>query len=97
MAKQEVFDAVVVGSGATGGWAAKELTRMGLRVAVVEALHQREPESQRASLAAVHPAVEGLEDAHLLARSEAGPRVLHAEGELPGAVLLIARRGKIAL
>lgn len=32
------FDAVVVGSGATGGWAAKQLTEAGLRVAV--ARHQ---------------------------------------------------------
>ena len=29
MAEREVFDAVVVGSGATGGWAAKELTEAG--------------------------------------------------------------------
>ena len=27
----DVFDAVVVGSGATGGWAAKELTEAGLK------------------------------------------------------------------
>ncbi len=32
-----VYDAIVVGSGATGGWAAKELTEAGLRVALVEA------------------------------------------------------------
>lgn len=31
-----VFDAVVVGSGITGGWAAKELTERGLKVLVVE-------------------------------------------------------------
>ncbi len=31
------FDAVVVGSGATGGWAAKQLTEAGMRVAVIEA------------------------------------------------------------
>jgi len=30
-------DAIVVGSGATGGWAAKQLTEAGLRVAVLEA------------------------------------------------------------
>jgi len=35
--KVDVFDAVVVGSGATGGWAAKQLTEAGLRVAVLEA------------------------------------------------------------
>jgi choline dehydrogenase-like flavoprotein len=33
----EGYDAIVVGSGATGGWAAKELTEAGLRVAVLEA------------------------------------------------------------
>ncbi len=34
---KEVFDVIVVGSGGTGGWAAKELTEAGFRVAVVEA------------------------------------------------------------
>jgi len=34
---REVFDAVVVGSGATGGWAAKQLTEAGMEVAVLEA------------------------------------------------------------
>jgi choline dehydrogenase-like flavoprotein len=33
----EPYDAVVVGSGACGGWAAKELTEGGLRVALLEA------------------------------------------------------------
>ena len=32
-----IFDAIVVGSGATGGWAAKQLTEAGLTVAVLEA------------------------------------------------------------
>jgi glucoside 3-dehydrogenase (cytochrome c) catalytic subunit len=31
------FDAIVIGSGITGGWAAKELTELGLRVLVLEA------------------------------------------------------------
>lgn len=33
----EPFDVVVVGSGATGGWAAKKLTAAGMRVALLEA------------------------------------------------------------
>jgi choline dehydrogenase-like flavoprotein len=37
MAMAEPFDAIVVGSGATGGCAAKELTEQGLRVALLEA------------------------------------------------------------
>ena len=31
------FDAIVVGSGITGGWAAKELTERGLKTLVLEA------------------------------------------------------------
>ena len=34
---QADFDAIVVGSGMTGGWAAKELTELGLRTLVLEA------------------------------------------------------------
>lgn len=33
---QEIFDAIVVGSGITGGWAAKELTEQGLKTLMVE-------------------------------------------------------------
>jgi len=43
MAKQEIYDAIVIGSGATGGWAAKELTEKGLRVIVLEAGRQLDP------------------------------------------------------
>ena len=31
-----VFDAIVVGSGISGGWAAKELTEKGLKVMMLE-------------------------------------------------------------
>lgn len=37
LAKEKVYDAIVVGSGAAGGWAAKELTEQGLDVLVLEA------------------------------------------------------------
>lgn len=43
--KPEVFDAVVVGSGATGGWAAKQLTEAGLHVAVIEAGRDIDPDT----------------------------------------------------
>jgi choline dehydrogenase-like flavoprotein len=36
-AGSETFDAIVVGSGATGGWAAKKLTEAGMKVALLEA------------------------------------------------------------
>lgn len=34
--KNNTYDAIVVGSGITGGWAAKELTQKGLRTLVLE-------------------------------------------------------------
>ena len=37
MKRQERYDAIVVGSGITGGWAAKELTERGLNTLVLEA------------------------------------------------------------
>lgn len=37
MTKQNVYDVIVVGSGACGGWAAKELTEAGMHVMVIEA------------------------------------------------------------
>jgi len=37
MAKQVIYDAIVVGSGASGGWAAKELTEGGMRVLLLDA------------------------------------------------------------
>ena len=43
MASQETWDAIVVGSGITGGWAAKELCEAGLRVLVLEAGRDIDP------------------------------------------------------
>lgn len=39
----EIFDAVIVGSGATGGWAAKKLSAAGMKVAVLEAGRELDP------------------------------------------------------
>ncbi len=43
MARTEIFDAVIVGSGATGGWAAKKLTEAGMIVAVLEGGRKLDP------------------------------------------------------
>ncbi len=42
--KRKIYDAIVVGSGATGGWAAKVLTERGMTVLVLEAGRQLNPE-----------------------------------------------------
>lgn len=44
MAQETTFDAIVVGSGMTGGWAAKELTEKGLKTLVLEAGRNIVPE-----------------------------------------------------
>jgi choline dehydrogenase-like flavoprotein len=41
---QIIYDAVIVGSGATGGWAARHLTHAGLSVAVIEAGKRVDPQ-----------------------------------------------------
>src|SRR5262249_5641669 len=46
MAKPIIYDAIIVGSGATGGWAAKELTEKGMRVIVLEAGRKVDPEKE---------------------------------------------------
>lgn len=43
MARSIIYDAIVVGSGATGGWAAKELCEKGMRVIVLEAGRKLDP------------------------------------------------------
>ena len=55
MANQDIFDAIIVGSGATGGWAAKELTEAGMRVIVLEAGRKLDPEQLPGELGRVTP------------------------------------------
>lgn len=42
-ADPRTFDAIVVGSGITGGWAAKDLTQRGLKTLVLEAGRSVDP------------------------------------------------------
>jgi len=43
MAQTDIYDAIIVGSGATGGWAAKQLSERGLRVVILEAGRKVDP------------------------------------------------------
>jgi choline dehydrogenase-like flavoprotein len=52
--KQNTFDAIVIGSGISGGWAAKELTEKGLKVLVLER-GQRHEHIKDYKTAANHP------------------------------------------
>lgn len=45
LSKREVYDAIVVGSGAAGSWAAKELSERGLRTILLEAGRAIDPEA----------------------------------------------------
>ncbi|MBO0862553.1 MAG: GMC family oxidoreductase, partial [Chloracidobacterium sp.] len=51
MSMQRSYDVIIVGSGATGGWAAKELTEKGLRVIMLEAGRKLDPEKDFRMLA----------------------------------------------
>jgi choline dehydrogenase-like flavoprotein len=48
---QKIYDAIVVGSGATGGWAAKQLSEKGLNVVILEAGRKVNPEKDYNMLA----------------------------------------------
>lgn len=54
--QDQSFDAIVVGSGITGGWAAKELTERGLRVVMVE----RGPDVQHGDYPTEHQAIQNF-------------------------------------
>jgi choline dehydrogenase-like flavoprotein len=41
--RRKIYDAIIIGSGATGGWAAKALTERGMTVLVLEAGRQLDP------------------------------------------------------
>ena len=53
--KQYDFDAIVVGSGISGGWASKELTEKGLKVLVLERGKPLAPGLKRRPLAPSGP------------------------------------------
>jgi choline dehydrogenase-like flavoprotein len=49
---RNVYDAIIIGSGATGGWAAKQLTEKGLKVIVLEAGRNVDPQKDYTMLKA---------------------------------------------
>ncbi len=60
--QRKVWDAIVIGSGMTGGWAAKELSEAGLEVLVLEAGRQIEPEDYEDHTPPWELEYRGLED-----------------------------------
>jgi choline dehydrogenase-like flavoprotein/diketogulonate reductase-like aldo/keto reductase len=64
-ARRAQFDAIVIGSGATGGWAAKELTEAGLDVLVLDAGPEHDPVSATRSPPARHaPSRQHIQSLH---------------------------------
>ena len=85
MARQEAYDAIVVGSGITGGWAAKELCERGLRTLVLEAGRDIEP--GRDYVEHKQPwemAFRGMGDRRALERHQAIQRLCYACDEYSG-------------
>ncbi len=59
-ATENSFDAIVIGSGISGGWAAKELCEQGIKTLVLErgrnvATYKRLPDCNQTSLAVYSP------------------------------------------
>ncbi|MEJ7608483.1 MAG: FAD-binding protein [Bryobacteraceae bacterium] len=66
MDRREIYDAIVIGSGAAGGWAAKELTERGLRTMLLEAGRTLNPDIDFAP-----PAKRGASKIQLFSRAKA--------------------------
>ena len=81
--KREDFDAIVVGSGISGGWAAKELTELGLSVLVLEAGPEIVPERDYAEhMPPYEMAYRGWNDRKTLARDQPVQRECYACDEV---------------
>ena len=79
------FDAIVVGSGITGGWAAKELTQRGLETLVLEAGRPIEPEQDYVEHQAVWEwRYRGLGDRRALEETQPVQRECYACDEAAG-------------
>ena len=78
--QQQEYDAIIIGSGITGGWAAKELTEKGLRTLMIErgreVVHQRDYKTEHVPTwemplrnARLTPDKQGAEDYQIQART----------------------------
>ena len=81
MANQD-FDAIVIGSGISGGWAAKELTEKGLKVLLIERGRSITPEDYTGEhKGAWELPFRGLGDRHRYERDQSIQRTCYAHGE----------------
>ena len=77
--KPESYDAIVIGSGMTGGWAAKELTEKGLKVLVLEAGRPIVPERDYVEHVPIHEMkFRGMTDRKEQLKTQAVQRMCYA-------------------
>ena len=77
--KPETYDAIVIGSGMTGGWAAKELTEKGLKVLVLEAGRPIVPEQDYVEHVPIHEMkFRGMTDRKEQLKTQAVQRMCYA-------------------
>ncbi len=77
--KPESYDAIIIGSGMTGGWAAKELTEKGLKVLVLEAGRPTVPEQDYVEHVPVYEKkFRGLTDRNEQMKTQAVQRMCYA-------------------
>src|SRR5205809_8094425 len=82
---RQIYDAVVVGSGATGGWAAKELCEKGMKVLLLEAGRKLNPSKDFTEHAWPYELrYEGLRHSQELARQQPIQRRCYACDEYSG-------------
>ncbi len=77
--KPASYDAIIIGSGMTGGWAAKELTEKGLKVLVLEAGRPTVPEEDYVEHVPVYEKkFRGLTDRNEQMKTQAVQRMCYA-------------------
>jgi choline dehydrogenase-like flavoprotein len=81
--KPEGYDAIVIGSGITGGWAAKELTEKGLKVLILEAGRPIDPDKEYVEHVPISEMeFRGMNDRKATAKTQAVQRTCYAADEV---------------
>ena len=84
----KTYDAIVVGSGITGGWAAKELGEKGLETLVLEAGRPIDPDKDYAEhVPEWEVRYRGMSDRRRVQENQSGAGNLHRDGRVEQQIL----------